>query len=362
MRSYTFTPHTPHRVSNCAAASTHSTPTHSIPADWIDIELGEPPTELTLPAAAADTLKVMALVRLLTQPLGVVALDVSIDRAWPAHSATIWAALRTQINSHLMADGLVCSGDLESLVTAQVSASPCVQQRSIGVDDSALITVIVATHERSEALRICLNSVLRQDYPRFEVIVVDSDPHTAGTAKLIATNFYPRVQYVREPRQGTAWAYHRGLQTARGNIVAFVDDDVIVDRWWLSGIAHGFASDPGVGCVTGPTLPAKLDGNAELVIARHGPRSGGFEQRFFDPGADRGVESLFAFAAGRYSSTLNIACDATLLRGLGGIHRAPESGTFSRGGRNLSAFHRIERERSEEHTSELQSPVHHVCR
>jgi hypothetical protein len=308
---------------------------------WADIELGAPWTQPELTSAAADTHKVMALVRLHNHPLGVVVLDVSKDRTWHAHSATVLAALRSRINNHLIADGLPCSDDMESVASVQDSVPRCIRQRSALMIDPPQITVIVATRERPDALRDCLDSVLQQEYPRFKVVVVDNDPHTIETAKLIATRFYPRVQYVRELRRGTASAHNRGLHAARGKITAFIDDNVVVDRSWLTGIAEGFASAADVGCVTGPTLPAKLSTHAQLVVERRGSLDEGFEQRTFDTDLNRPGEPLFAFAAGRYGAAMNLAFDTALLRRLGGVDHATETGTFTRGGRDLSAFFRI---------------------
>jgi glycosyltransferase involved in cell wall biosynthesis len=43
----------------------------------------------------------------------------------------------------------------------------------------------------------------------------------------------PRVRYLREDRPGVSWARNRGMMAARGEILAFVDDDVVVDLYWL---------------------------------------------------------------------------------------------------------------------------------
>jgi hypothetical protein len=338
MRIYTAA--SPH-ASNCRVASKHSTTATTLPVGWSEIELGAPPPQLEHTSASADTQKVMALVRLHGQPLGVFALDVSMDSAWSAHSATVWTALRTRIHDHLIADGLPCRDDMKSLATAPDSVPRCIQRRSAVLNDPTQITVVVATHERPEALRVCLDGLLQQDYPRFEVVVVDNAPYSAETTNLIASRFYPRVQYVREPRHGTAWAYNRGLHAARGKIIAFVDDDVIADRCWLTGVAEGFASDSDVRCVTGPTLPTKLSAQAQLVLGRQGRGGEGFEQRIFDPAINRPGDSLFMFAAGRYSSAMNVAFDTALLRRLGGVSHAREIGKFTRGGKDLSAFSRI---------------------
>jgi hypothetical protein len=104
---------------------------------------------------------------------------------------------------------------------------------------------------------------------------------------------------------------------------------------------EGFAGAADVGCVTGPILPAKLTTHAQLVLERRGSRDDGFEQRTDDTDLNRPGEPLFAFAAGRYGAATNLAVDTALLRRLGGIDHTTETGTFTRGGRDLSGFSRI---------------------
>lgn len=170
-------------------------------------------------------------------------------------------------------------------------------------------------------------------------MVVDNDPDTADTAELVAC-FPDWVRYVREDRRGLASAHNRGLEEVRGEIVAFVDDDV-VDRHWLTGIAEGFAADRGVGCVTGLILPEQLDTPAQLLLERHGGFDKGFGLQVFDCDQNRPGDPLFPFTAGRLGSGANMAFDTAVLRGLGGFDPAIGVGTFARGGDDLAAFFRV---------------------
>jgi GT2 family glycosyltransferase len=312
-----------------------------LPVGRTDIELSAPPTELELASAVTRIGKVMALVRLHGHPLGIVVLDAAKDRTWPKHSATVWSALRGPINVHLAADGLPGVNDVDSLAAITQPVPRCVRRRAAVLANAPRMTVIVATRERPDSLRVCLEALLALDYPRYEVVVVDNDPDTTDTAGLIANRFDPAVRYVRENRRGLASAHNRGLQEAHGEIVAFVDDDVVVDRHWLTGIAEGFASDADVGCVTGLILPAQLDTPAQLLLERHGGFDKGFERRVFDTDGNRPDDPLFPFTAGRFGSGANMAFDADVLRRLGGFDRAIGIGTFARGGDDLAAFFRV---------------------
>ncbi|MFN2495712.1 MAG: glycosyltransferase [Pseudonocardiaceae bacterium] len=125
-------------------------------------------------------------------------------------------------------------------------------------------------------------------------------------------------------------------------MLAFTDDDVIVDSQWLAALAEGFtATDGGVGCVTGLILPAALETPAQLITERHGGFGKGFAPRIVDRGGNRPADPLFPFTAGRFGSGANMAFDAALLRELGGFDPATGAGTFARGGDDLLAFFRV---------------------
>ncbi|QMU80537.1 glycosyltransferase family 2 protein [Streptacidiphilus sp. PB12-B1b] len=209
-----------------------------------------------------------------------------------------------------------------------------------------LITVVIATRERPELLARCLASVRALRYPRIEVVVVDNDPVTDATGTLIRDTCADLVRYVREPVRGLAAAHNRGLAEARGEIVAFTDDDVVLDPDWLRAIAAGFAdadgaaADPRVGCVTGLILPARLRTRTQVMLEAHGGFTKGFEQRRWrldQPPAD---EPLFPFTAGRFGSGANMAFRAEALRRLGGFDPATGTGTPAKGGDDLLAFFR----------------------
>ena len=76
-----------------------------------------------------------------------------------------------------------------------------------------------------------------------------------------------------------AAAHNCGLQLAKGAIVAFTDDDVLVDRYWLTEVVKGFQADTGVACVTGLIMPTELQTPAQVALESHGHFSKGFQQR-----------------------------------------------------------------------------------
>jgi GT2 family glycosyltransferase len=201
------------------------------------------------------------------------------------------------------------------------------------------VRVVVATRDRPLALAVSLDSLLRQDYRHFEIVVVDNAPSSSVTAELIEGQYAQTgvVRYLREDRPGLGHAHNRGTADATTAIVAFTDDDVIVDPLWLAAIVEDF-SEPDVGCVTGLILPAELETRAQYWTERHGGFGKGFTQRSFDLGKNRPKDRLFPFAAGALGSGANMAFRTSALASIGGFDSALGAGTLARGGDDLAAF------------------------
>ncbi|MEU5509763.1 glycosyltransferase [Streptomyces fungicidicus] len=202
-------------------------------------------------------------------------------------------------------------------------------------------SVVVATRERAGQLARALDSLLAQDHPRFEVVVVDNAPVTGGTRELVERKYGERVRYVCEPVPGLAVAHNRGLALARGEVVAFTDDDVVADPRWLGELTAPFAADPRLGCATGLILPARLRTPAQVLLESHGGFAKGFTPTTYDPGDPPQGEPLFPFTAGRFGSGANMAFRTDVLRAVGGFDPATGAGTAARGGDDLYGFVRV---------------------
>ncbi|MFD7765438.1 glycosyltransferase [Streptomyces sp. NPDC059787] len=202
-------------------------------------------------------------------------------------------------------------------------------------------SVVVATRERAGQLARALDSLLAQEHPRFEVVVVDNAPVTDETRELVERKYGERVRYVCEPVPGLAVAHNRGLAVARGEVIAFTDDDVVADPRWLTELTAPFAADPRLGCATGLILPARLRTPAQVLLESHGGFAKGFTPTTYDPGDPPRDEPLFPFTAGRFGSGANMAFRTEVLRAVGGFDPATGAGTPARGGDDLYGFVRV---------------------
>ena len=116
------------------------------------------------------------------------------------------------------------------------------------------VSVVVCTYNRITLLKSCLNSIYTQDYPKsnFEVIIVDGGS-TDGTEELCKE--FPQIRFITESRFGLAYARNKGAELARGSIVAYTDDDCLVDKAWLRNLINGFQTFENVMGVGGPVYP-----------------------------------------------------------------------------------------------------------
>ena len=214
---------------------------------------------------------------------------------------------------------------------------------AVADSDLPFITAVVpSAFSRGELLERCVEALAAQDYPAFEVIVVDNRPRdTPERADLWRRlSRHQRVTVVAEPLPGSAAARNRGIGLARGSVVAFVDDDALPSAQWLRAIGHRFALEPQTDAVTGMFLPAELETPSQILFERSGTKfghryqrlavqggraqgRGRFQMRVWSP-EDGAAEStvLPVYRAGLYGVGANMAFRANALHALNGFDDA----------------------------------------
>lgn len=311
------------------------------PVCMLEVELSRPLPEIQAPDTGRPGSRAIALVRLHTQPLGLVELKPG-DAGLPAADLAmqIWNALGDTIVAHLRADGLVPANGLDA-AGLPVSATPgCLRDRDELLAQAPFISVIVSTRDRPDVLGRCLHSLLALEYPRYEVLVVDNAPSSDATARLVEREYghLSQIRYVREDRPGLSRARNRGVKEARGEIVAFTDDDVVVDPHWLAGLAQGFRRVPHAGCVTGLVMPLELETQPQVWFEEYGGFGKGCQTRIYDTREHRPQDALFPYAAGKFGSGNNMAFRAAAVREFGYFDPALGAGSPTYGGEDLAAF------------------------
>jgi glycosyltransferase involved in cell wall biosynthesis len=120
--------------------------------------------------------------------------------------------------------------------------------------NTPFVTVIVCTYNRKNLLKDCLNSIYAMDYPKsqYEVLIVDKGS-TDGTEDLC--KMFPQIRFVTKMRFGVPYQRNRGADLAKGVIVAYTDDDCMVDKHWLKNLIDGFRISESIVAVGGPVYP-----------------------------------------------------------------------------------------------------------
>lgn len=312
-------------------ASTYATDSAPAPMRMLEVELARPLP--TLSAIDAQTgrqyARARCLVRLHDQPLGVV--DFAFQQrelAAQDYAPQIWRALAAPIIEHLQQDGLpaVSALDASGLIGPHIPL--CIEEREAFFASAPFVSVIVSTHDRPERLSLCLPALLSQHYPRYEIIIVDNAPSTNATADLVKLTYVgkPNLRYVREDRAGLSIGLNRGVMEAQGELLAFTDDDVVVDAYWLLQLAKAFSLAHDVACVTGLVVPRELETRAQLFFEEYGGFGKGFRRRVYDMAENRPREALFPYTTGRFGTGASMAFRAAFLRSIGGFDPALKCG------------------------------------
>ena len=114
-----------------------------------------------------------------------------------------------------------------------------------GAGATPSVSVVVGTYNRASSLRQTLNSLAALDTRglRGEFIIVDNN--SSDDTRAVIEAFLPLAplpaRYMFEPHQGVSYARNTGIDAASSEVIAFTDDDVLVDRNWLQEIARAFA-------------------------------------------------------------------------------------------------------------------------
>jgi len=298
---------------------------------------GQPP-----PPGRRDCL---LLVRLHEDPLAVVHLEKDPAAVQPAElAAGVWRLAGKEIRRH--AKRFNCleavperADDLLDGVRSKTGNCPGAKR----IGRAGLGAVILSTTGGDPPqLRRCLNSLTKQQCENFEVVVVDNRPGRGDTRAIVeeVSDGRPRVRYVPEQRAGLSVARNRGLTETDAELVAFTDDDVVVDPLWLDWLLDPF-SDPSVTASCGMVLPFELETEAQKRFELYLGFSRGVQRREHDlqTGLAAGVP-FYPFLADIFGSGNSMAFRREELRETGGFDPALGAGSPTHAGEETDAFSR----------------------
>jgi glycosyltransferase involved in cell wall biosynthesis len=197
-----------------------------------------------------------------------------------------------------------------------------------------LVSVVICTAGRRATLWALIERLAELDDPACEVIVVENARQPTLPAARVASL---GVRHLVERQVGLDAARNRGAREAKGDIVAYVDDDCQVEPGWLAGVRRGFA-DPSVALVTGRVLPVSLGLPSEQLF-----ESWCAWDRGRIPTRFTASDDLPSFPASSHhlGTGCNMAFRRDVLLGLGGFDEALDMGSLIGGGGDLDAFCRV---------------------
>lgn len=115
------------------------------------------------------------------------------------------------------------------------------------------LSIIIVTAGSNEYIFHCLDSIKNQSYPDFEAIVIDNsnNPNLAESIKKL----YPEIILYTSPENlFYANALNKGIALSKGEFILCLNDDIIMDKNFISLAIKGFAVSPRVGMISGKIL------------------------------------------------------------------------------------------------------------
>jgi glycosyltransferase involved in cell wall biosynthesis len=117
-----------------------------------------------------------------------------------------------------------------------------------------MISIIISTRNRSDYIQACLKSILANTFKKFEILLADQSDNnqTKLAVKQLQSS---KIRYFKSNRKGKSIGLNSMIRKARHNILAFTDDDCIVDKNWLQEINIFYKKYPNAAGVFGNVFP-----------------------------------------------------------------------------------------------------------
>ena len=103
-----------------------------------------------------------------------------------------------------------------------------------------MLSVIIPTYRRVQSLQRTLQSLEKQKYRNFEILVVDNagQDEARDLVEKMQARFEQKLVYIRHTEGGSSGARMRGVRESQGEVLVFTDDDLTFEEDWLAAYMH----------------------------------------------------------------------------------------------------------------------------
>lgn len=125
--------------------------------------------------------------------------------------------------------------------------------------NSAPITAVVCTRNRGDSIIATIKSILNNNYPNFNLLIVDQSTNDETEHALQTFLHNPQICYIRTSTKGLGVSHNLAISQASTELIAITDDDCEVPPNWLYQVVQCFETDARIGMVFGKVCPYNYD-------------------------------------------------------------------------------------------------------
>jgi len=207
------------------------------------------------------------------------------------------------------------------------------------------LTVAICSKDRPDSLRRCLQSLVelkkrgtRGEFD-FRILVIDNAPSDDRTKQIVRQ--FPEVDYVAELKAGLNFARNRAIHEADAELLAYLDDDVIVDPGWLQGLQEAWSENSDAAAFSGQVLAMQLETEAQILFEQRGGFRHGFEKTRYTSSVPDHEGFLYPCCTGIFGVGCNMAFRRQTLLDIGCFDEALDAGQELPGGGDHDIFYRL---------------------
>lgn len=319
-----------------AAAFDHAEPTAT---GLVDLDAALAVQHPEAPSLGEHHRDALVLVRLHGEPLRVAHVPAASELlSSEALAGELWRSCGEEIRAHAERCGCVAAPAGPQDLVAGLGSGACAEWEPR--DPGCSVAVIVPTLGRAVELERCLRSLLAQSHTDFEAVVVDNRPGNPATREVVGSLSADdaRLRYVAEPRPGSSVARNRGVSETGSEVIAFTDDDAVLDRDWLAWLLAAF-TEPAVTASTGMVLPLYLETPAQKLFEQYGGFSKGVKRELFRlHGGSMHASLLYPFFGDVFGAGNSAAFRREHLIAGSGFDPALGGGAPARAGEDIDVF------------------------